>query len=136
MKICLPSTGPSLNSFLDFHFGRAEFFLIVDEKGNLIKAIKNPGVQALRGAGTTAAQIVIEEKVDTLITGNIGPNAYMVFRNVGIKVFLGKGGMKIEEVLRDYQEGKLSELTEPTFFSPGFRHRHRRRHRRRGWGKI
>ena len=102
MKICITSTGSDLDSFLDPRFGRAMFFLIVDDKGELIKTIKNTGVQAMRGAGITAAQIVAKEKADILITGNIGPNAFGVLDSSGVKIFLGNPGMSVRDVLQEY----------------------------------
>lgn len=62
MKICISSAGSDLNASLDPQFGRATHFLIIDNKGKLIKAIKNTGAQAMRGAGISAAQIVANEK--------------------------------------------------------------------------
>ncbi|MCK4781726.1 NifB/NifX family molybdenum-iron cluster-binding protein [Candidatus Parcubacteria bacterium] len=111
-KICITAEGRDLNAFLDPRFGRAVYFLFVDSKGKLIKAIKNHGVEAMRGAGVTAAQIVADEKVKAVITGNIGPNAIMVLSASGIKVFIGKPGAKVKDVLKEYQEGKLQEIAE------------------------
>lgn len=120
MKICISAIGNNLDAALDPRFGRAVYFLIVDDKGKLIKAIKNTGVQAMRGAGITAAQIVAKEKVNVVITGNIGPNASMVLGSSGIKIFLGSPGMKVQNVLQEYQKGKLQETTEAIPCRPGF----------------
>ncbi len=120
MKICISATDNNLDSSLDPRFGRAIYFLIVDDKGELIKAIKNTGVQAMRGAGITAAQIVAAERVKAVITGNIGPNASMVLGSSGIKIFLGSPGMKVRDVFQEYQKGKLREATEAVPYGPGF----------------
>jgi len=124
MKICISAVGNNLDAPLDPRFGRAMFFLIVDDKGKLIKAIKNAGVQAMRGAGISAAQIVADEKVKVVITGNVGPNAYVALGSSGIKIFLASPGMKAREVLQEYQKGNLQEVTEALpcrpAFGPGF----------------
>lgn len=112
MKICITAAGKDLNAFLDPRFGRAVYFLFIDGKGKLIKAVKNPGVEAMRGAGVTAAQIVADEKVEAVITGNIGPNAIMVLNTSGIKVFTGKSEVKAKDILKEYQEGKLQKIAE------------------------
>ncbi len=119
MRICISTVSNNLDAFLDPRFGRAMYFLIVDEKGKLIKAIKNTGVQAMRGAGITAAQIVANEKVDIVITGNVGPNASMVLASSGIKIFLGSPEMKARDVLQEYQKGKLQRATEAMPCGPG-----------------
>ena len=120
MKICISSTGPTLNASLDPRFGRAIYFLIIDNKGKLVKAIKNTGVQAMRGAGISAAQIVTNEKINIVITGNVGPNAFMVLNTSGIKIFIGRPGMKAQDVLKEYQNGNLQEITEAISCGPGF----------------
>jgi len=120
MKICISATGNNLDAALDPRFGRAVYFLIVDDKGKLIKAIKNTGVQAMRGAGITAAQIVAKEKVNVVITGNIGPNASMVLSSSGIKIFLGSPGMSVRDALQEYQKGKFQEATGVVPCRPGF----------------
>lgn len=120
MKICISAAGNNLNMPLDPRFGRAMFFLIVDDKGKLIKAVKNTGVQAMQGAGITAAQIIANEKVDVVITGNIGPNAFMVLNTSGIKIFIGSPGMTVQDALEEYQKGRLQEVTEAVPGRPGF----------------
>jgi len=134
MKICISATGNNLDVALDPRFGRAMYFLIVDDKGKLIKAIKNTGVQAMRGAGITAAQIVAKEKVEVVITGNVGPNASMVLGSSGIKIFLGNPAMSVRDVLQEYQRGELQEAKGAAPCGPGFGAGPGQR--RRGRGRI
>jgi len=119
MKICITSTGPNLDSPIDPRFGRCAYFLIIDEEGKLTKTVENTGVQAMRGAGISAAQIVANEGVDVIITSNIGPNAFSVLGSSGIKVFLAEFGATAKEALGKYKEGKLEEAPAPT--GPAFR---------------
>jgi len=119
MKICISATGNNLDAALDPRFGRAGYFLIVDDKGKLVKAIKNTGVQAMRGAGVTAAQIVVNENVDILITANIGPNASMILGNSGIKIFFSNSIVSVKDIIQEYQQGKLKEVTEAIHSRPG-----------------
>jgi len=119
MEICITATGNNLDTALDPRFGRAMYFLIVDDKGKLIKVIKNTGVQAMRGAGITAAQIVAEEKVKIVITGNIGPNASMVLSGAKIKVFIGNPQMSAKDVFQEYKKGKLQEAADVISDRPG-----------------
>jgi len=112
IKICISATGDNLDAFLDPRFGRAMFFLIINSEGRLIKAIKNTGKQAMRGAGVTAAQIVTDEKVNVIITGNIGPNASMVLSASKIKIFVGIPETPILDIIKKYQEDKLQQAIE------------------------
>lgn len=119
-KICISATGNDLDAALDPRFGRALYFLIVDEKGKLIKAIKNSGVQAMRGAGIAAAQFVVKEKVDIVITGNIGPNALAALTTSGVEVYLAPPGMRLRDVIDQYRKGALQQVKEPLPYRPGF----------------
>jgi len=118
MKLCITTIGPNLDSEIDPRFGRCAYFLLIDEKEEVTKAIPNTGVQAMRGAGVSAAQIVANEKVDIVITGNIGPNAYMVLSNSGIKVFPGVFNVTAKEAFKMYKEGKLKEADGSVGFGP------------------
>ncbi len=109
-KICITSTDPNLDSSIDPRFGRCGYFLIVDEKGKLVKAIPNDAGQAMRGAGITAAQVVANEKVDIVITGNVGPNAYMVLTSSKIKIFSGVFNASAKQAFEMYKKGKLKEV--------------------------
>ncbi|MCK4554901.1 NifB/NifX family molybdenum-iron cluster-binding protein, partial [Candidatus Parcubacteria bacterium] len=114
--------GPTLSSSIDPRFGRCQYFLIIDEKGKLVKSVANESDQAMRGAGVTAAQIVANEKVEVVITGNVGPNAHGVLSGSGIKIFPGAFGMTVKQALKAYKEKKLKEVEPSTGygFGPGF----------------
>ncbi len=118
-KICITAQGKNLDAFLDPRFGRAVYFLFINNKGKLIKAIKNPGIEAIRGAGITAAQIVVDQKVEAVITGNVGPNAVRVLNSSGVKIFIASPGIKVADAFKEYQEGKLQEISESAY-RPGF----------------
>jgi len=114
MKICITSTGPDLNSMIDPRFGRCQYFIITDEKGKLIESIKNTGVRASGGAGITAAQIIANEKIDVIITGNIGPNAFSVLSGSNIKIYSGILNLTIKDAVKKFNQGELKETTTPT----------------------
>jgi len=114
MKIAISSTGKTLKSDVDARFGRCNYFLIVeiDKKKKEIKnfkAIENTGKDQMGGAGITAGQIVAKQKVDAIITVNLGPRAFSVFEQFKIKTYQGEG--KIKEVVQDFLDGNLKELT-------------------------
>ena len=118
MKLCISSIGKKLTDTVDPRFGRCAYFLIGDSEGEDFKAIKNPGVGFARGAGISAAQVVASEKVEAVITGNIGPNAFVVLNQAGIKIYAGAFGMTGKDALLKFKKGKLKEATEAT--GPGF----------------
>lgn len=114
MKICITSLGPTLDSSIDPRFGRAQYFLILDSRGSLKEAISNPGIRATRGAGIAAAQEIASKKVDVLITGNIGPNAWSVLLTTKIKIFSAKLGLTAKEAFSKWKKDKLTQVEKPT----------------------
>lgn len=114
MKICISSIGKNLSSSMDQRFGRCAYFLIVDfTKEGKFEVIKNTGTQAQHGAGVTAAQIVADQKVDVVISGNFGPNAYLVLSQTGIKCYTAPNFMSVKKALESFSKGELQELVRP-----------------------
>ena len=115
MKIAISSTGKDLESEVDARFGRCNYFLIVEIEDNKLKdfkAIENTAKDQMGGAGIVAGEIVAKQKVDAIITVNLGPRAFSVFEQFEIKIYQGKG--KIKNVIQDFLDKKLKELTNAT----------------------
>lgn len=117
MKIAISSTGKNIESDVDARFGRCNYFLIIeiDKKKKEIKnvkAIENTAQAQMGGAGITAGEIVAREKVDAVITTNLGPRAFSVFEQFGIEIYQGQG--KIKDVVQDFIDGKLKKMGEAT----------------------
>ena len=115
MKIAISSTGKTLESAVNARFGRCQHFLIVEienKKVKNIKVVENTAKAQMGGAGITAGEIVANEKVDAVITTNLGPRAFSVFGQLGIRVYSGQG--KIKDVVQYLIKGKLKELTNAT----------------------
>jgi len=110
MKIAISSAGRGIESEIDVRFGRCPYFVIVEIENNKIKnekTIENTAAQGM-SAGITAAQIVANEGVSAVITKNMGPRAYNVMQQLGIKVYIASG--KIKEAVQKFIEGKLEEM--------------------------
>jgi len=106
MKIAISSTGKTLQDEMDPRFGRCSYFLFVTIDNREIKDVKfveNSAKVQTGGAGTSAAEIVGREKVDAVITENLGPRAEEVFKQLKIKTYQGKGQVKkaIEQFIED-----------------------------------
>lgn len=112
MKIAISAEADSMDSQVDPRFGRCEYFIIAEVEEKKVKshkAIKNTGVQSARGAGITAAQLVANEGVGAVITGNIGPNAFNVLSQTGIKTYTGVVGVTVKSAIEKYLKGELKE---------------------------
>jgi len=110
MKIAFTAYGNSWREQVDIRFGRAKGFFIVDTETNETSYIDNKeNIAAAHGAGTGAAQAIVEADVKELITGKVGPNAGSVLKAAGIKVLGGIGYASIKETYDRYKKGMLTE---------------------------
>lgn len=113
MKICVTATAGDLNAQVDPRFGRCQYFVFVDSNTMAVEAIPNEAIAAPGGAGIQAAQTVVNEGADVLISGNIGPNAFQVLSTAGVKIATGAYGT-VKEAVEMYENGKLSETAAST----------------------
>lgn len=117
MRIAISSEGKTLESKIDVRFGRCPYFAIIeiDKKKKQItnkKFIENTAQAQMGGAGITAAEIVANEKVNAIITTNLGPRAFQVFGQLGIEIYRAEG--KIKKAIEDFMNNKLQQVNEAT----------------------
>ncbi len=108
MKILISAAGKEKTDDFDLRFGRGEFFQIIDTETNDVKVIENSG-KSEDHAGTVSSQQAIDENVDVIITGHLGPNAFMLLSSTDIELLTDKGGT-VEEVLNQYNKKELEKI--------------------------
>lgn len=113
MRICVTSQGGTLESQVDSRFGRCAYFIVVDTETMEFEAINNAQVQAGGGAGVQSGQLMAEKEVKTVLTGNVGPNAYQTLSAAGIEVVTGISGTVLDAI-GNYKKGALSASDKPT----------------------
>ncbi len=92
---------------MDPRFGRAGFFLIVDPETMEFEVVNNEqNLNSPQGAGIQAGKIMVDNKVDAVITGNCGPKAFQVLSQNGIAILLCKNG-RVDEAIAKYKAGEL-----------------------------
>jgi predicted Fe-Mo cluster-binding NifX family protein len=113
MRIAITSTGTTLDSDMDPRFGRAQYILIVNDDGTIAEAIDNATNRgAMQGAGIQAGRLLSEKKVDVLLTGHCGPNAFKALDAAGIKVCVGLQG-SVKDVLQRFNNNELNFSASP-----------------------
>lgn len=75
MKTVITSTGNEPTSLFDKRFGRAAWYCIYDEESKETAFHSNENLNANHGAGTKAAEKMVELKVEKIISGDFGPKA-------------------------------------------------------------
>jgi len=122
LKICITSSGKDMESTVDGRFGRCRFFCIYDTESKETRVVENQGALSQGGAGIAAAQQVVDEGVEVLLTGNLGPNAMGVLGSAGIKAFRA-GGIDIAKALEMYKAGQLQSIDAPVSAHYGMQQR-------------
>jgi len=106
MRIAVSASGPGLNAPVDPRFGRCPYFVVVDSETMEWEAIDNANAATAGGAGIRTAQVIADQGVQTVITGNCGPNAYQTLSAAGIEVASGFTG-SVQEAVEAYERGGL-----------------------------
>lgn len=108
MKIVVSAGGAELDSATSPVFGRCPIFLFVDTESLAFEAVENPAVSAGGGAGIQAAQFVIQQGAQAVLSGNVGPNAYQVFSAAGIHIYQ-HGEDTVRQAVEAFKAGRLQE---------------------------
>ena len=113
--IAISASGNSLDDDVDARFGRCPCFIFVELKGKEIKSheiVENISAQQTGGVGITTAELVAKKGSRAVISGNIGPRAFSVFNQLGIKVYPAQG--KIRDAVLAYANGELKQVDAST----------------------
>ena len=112
MKIGISSLGKNLDAKVDSRFGQSKHFIVLDLDTMEFKTVDNTTVMASGGAGVSTAQLMVNEGVEIVITGNCGPKAYRTLSAGGIKVVIGASGT-VKHALDEFQSGSLGVSSGP-----------------------
>ena len=113
MRIAVSSGSGSLDAAVDPRFGRCPYFVIVDTQTMQSEVVPNESGNMAHGAGIQAAQTVVGQGVQVVLTGNVGPNAYQALSAAGIKIVTGVTGTVREAIMR-HKKGELKETSSPS----------------------
>ncbi len=111
--ICVSATANNLDAELDPRFGRCAYFIIVNPETMQFTAISNLSNGSMGGAGIQAAQTIVSHGAKTVITGNVGPNAFTALSAAGIAIITGASGT-VRQVIEKYKKGEYKQTAAPT----------------------
>lgn len=113
MKIAISAQGRDLDSPMDPRFGRTAGFVVVDTDSGATDYVENSqNLNLPQGAGIQTAQNVAESGAKAVITGHVGPKAFIALDKGGIAVHLFGGG-SVREALDAYRAGSLETAAGP-----------------------
>ena len=120
-KVAVSSTSENIESNVSDVFGRCPYFIIAeiptkgesaagekDQKIEKIEVIKNENADQTGGAGISTSKLLVEQDVNVVITGNVGPRALDVLNQFNVEIYSGEGVIK--DVLQEFINGKLEKI--------------------------
>lgn len=97
---------PESNAVLHPRFGRAPAFIIVDMAQGQRQILVNPAQQAQGGAGVQAAEFLVKQGVNVVISGAFGPKAFNVLKAAKIQMYQASSG-SVDELISRFNNGEL-----------------------------
>ena len=111
MRVAIPVEEKNIKSNVCISFGRAPYFMFYDTKNEDSVFVINSAANSQGGAGIKAAQIIVDNNADVLITPRCGQNAADVLNAADIKIYKSSDN-SIEKNLSELKDDKLKILTE------------------------
>ena len=91
IKIAVAADGKSAQASVSNIAAKCPYYLIFNNKGELIEVVDNPYSDASRGAGPLAANFLARRGITTVIAGNFGSKMVNTLENKSIAHFEFKG---------------------------------------------
>jgi len=115
MKVVISAQSDDIDALVDPRFGRAAWFIVADSESSDWTALPNAeNADASGGSGVRAAEQVLSQGVSAVVTGNVGPAAYGMLADNGIRVFHGGNGVTVREAVARLGCHDLSPMDAPT----------------------
>jgi predicted DNA-binding protein (UPF0251 family)/predicted Fe-Mo cluster-binding NifX family protein len=119
-KIAITSEGPTLDDLLDPRFGRAAGFIIVDPDTMAFEYVDNGVSQTMaQGAGIQAAENVVNAGATIVLTGYVGPKAFLSLEHAGVQVAQNLDNLTVRQAIEKFKSGDLEWASSPNRMGHG-----------------
>jgi predicted Fe-Mo cluster-binding NifX family protein len=112
MIIAISATRRSIEEQIYTKFERCDYFLIVNFEKNSLYAIANKAKDRPHEIGGTVGHLISEIGVNAIITTDIGPRSFEIFKENEIKIYRAEG--IIYKAINQLEVGELTEITKAT----------------------
>jgi cation diffusion facilitator family transporter len=106
-----------LDSSASIHFGSAPYFAFIDvEEGQVVSFYvkENEGAKLSHKKGIQAADLLVSEKVDVVLSGGVGEGPFHVLGNNLIMIYHLPKSVEIQEAIRLLNQNLLERMVSPT----------------------
>jgi len=111
MKIAVPVNDKTVETSVCPSFGRTPYFLIYDTDSGESCFIDNSAAASQGGAGIKAAQVIVDNSANMLLTPRCGENAAEVIKAAGIGIYKTVNATAMDNI-NMFNAGKLETLTD------------------------
>ncbi len=108
MKIAISSMGENLNSHIDRRFERCPYFIIIDTETKNFESVPNSGSVRKDGTSSSALNIVLNNGVDAVITGDMRQGAYQILSEANKKIITGVAG-EIKKIVEEFRINEIKQ---------------------------
>ena len=111
IKIAISASSGNLEENIDSRFGRCQTFLVFSlNDGNVsqLESIVNLKKDMQGGAGISVAEMLANQKIDVIITGNVGPRALDILNQFSIDVYQFNGS--VNDAIKNFIDKKLVQI--------------------------
>jgi len=113
MKIAVPASNPTPTAVVEARFARAPLFLVFDDTNGSWETVANTQVlNTVQGAGIQAAETLVRQQVNAVLTTHCGPKAFRALQAAGISVYTEITGT-IDDAVRLLLAGALQPAIGP-----------------------
>jgi predicted Fe-Mo cluster-binding NifX family protein len=113
VKVAIPVVSPDgMRAELNDHFGMAEDFAIFNYENGEVTGLRFVSNDSSLEGAKTNAELLVDNGVQMVLAGSIGPHMLTVLLDKGVRVFKGAAGT-LEDVIEDFKAGMLSEVRSP-----------------------
>jgi predicted Fe-Mo cluster-binding NifX family protein len=109
MRIVVSAQGDNLDAPASPVFGRCPTYVFVDTETLEFEAVPNPAINQGGGAGIQAAQFVVNQGAQAVLTGNLGPNAFGVLQAAGVSGYLVREGT-VRQAVEAHEADRLCSM--------------------------
>jgi len=110
MILCVTAKENGIDAPVEERFGRAPYFIIVDDESGAETSISNAAAAGAGGVGIRAAQTMVDNGVKVLITGQVGGNANTTLSAAGIEVYEYRAGGSVKDAIAAFKAGTLVRI--------------------------
>jgi len=108
MKVAVPASGVTPAASVEARFARAPHFLVFDTEGGTWATVENAQVlNAVQGAGIQAAETLVRNGVNAVLTTHCGPKAFRALQAAGVAVYIGVTGT-VEDAMHQLLADRLT----------------------------